>query len=328
MTQTDSTNLTRGYFSALASAAILSTTAIFIRYLDQVYQLPPLILAFWRDGFVTISLLGVLGLLRPLLLRTQRQHVRYLAVFGLVLAIFNTTWTFSVSLNGAAVSTVLVYSSAAFTALLDRCLFGERLDWARLLAIALSLSGCALVCGALDAALWRANLLGALIGLLSGLCFAAYSLMGRAAAQRGLAPWTTLFYTFCFATLFLLLLNLLPWPALPGAARRPADFLWLGDEWLGWGILLALAVGPTVLGFGLYNISLSRLSPSIVNLLATTEPVFTAALAFTLLGERLNAQQIGGGLLILAGVIFIRFYELGRLKARRKAMPNSFELGI
>ncbi|MFC2063986.1 hypothetical protein ACFLXB_02690 [Chloroflexota bacterium] len=42
-------NLSRGYFAALASAGILSTTAIFIRYLTQTYQIPALVLTSWRD---------------------------------------------------------------------------------------------------------------------------------------------------------------------------------------------------------------------------------------------------------------------------------------
>ena len=51
---------------ALISAAILSTTAIFIRYLTQTYQLPALVLAFWRDVFVILTLLLVLRLVaRP-----------------------------------------------------------------------------------------------------------------------------------------------------------------------------------------------------------------------------------------------------------------------
>ena len=44
MTQARS-QLTRGYSIALLSAVILSTTAIFIRYLTQTYQLPALVLA-------------------------------------------------------------------------------------------------------------------------------------------------------------------------------------------------------------------------------------------------------------------------------------------
>ena len=38
-------SLTRGYAIALISAVILSTAAIFIRYLTQTYQIPALVLA-------------------------------------------------------------------------------------------------------------------------------------------------------------------------------------------------------------------------------------------------------------------------------------------
>jgi drug/metabolite transporter (DMT)-like permease len=318
--------LTRGYAIAVAAAAVLSTTAIFIRYLTQTYHIPALVLAAWRDVFVTLSLLPVLGLLRPLLLRIQRRHLLYLVIYGLMLALFNALWTLSVALNGAAVSTVLAYCSAGFTALLGWWLLKERLDWAKLLAVALSLGGCVLVSGALDQAAWRTNLMGILTGILSGLWYAIYSLMGRSASQRGLNPWTTLLYTFGFAAVFLLLFNLLPGGFLPGAASRPAELLWLGNALVGWGILVLLAAGPTLTGYGLYNVSLSYLPSSVANLIVTLEPAFTAVIAYFLLGERLNGIQIGGGLMILAGVVFLRVYEGWLANQGQSELPH--EIGV
>ena len=76
----------------------------------------------------------------------------------------------------------------------------------------------------------------------------------------------------------------------------------------GWLILFLLAAGPTLAGFGLYNVSLSYLPSSVVNLIVTLEPVMTAIMAYFLLGEIMTGVQIGGGLLILAGVIFLRIF--------------------
>jgi drug/metabolite transporter (DMT)-like permease len=53
----------------------------------------------------------------------------------------------------------------------------------------------------------------------------------------------------------------------------------------------------------------------VANLIVTLEPAITAAIAYALLGERLNETQIIGSLLILSGVIFLRIYE-GRLAHR------------
>jgi drug/metabolite transporter (DMT)-like permease len=299
----------RGYAIALASAGVLATTAIFIRYLTENFALPALVLAFWREAFVVATLVPVLALLRPGLLRVGRRHLPYLVVFGAVLAAFNALWTLSVAVNGAAVSTVLVYSSAGFTAVLARYLLAEPLDWLKVSAIALSLSGCALVSGASDPDAWRTNAVGIAAGVLSGLGYAAYSLMGRSAALRGLKAWTTLLYTFGFAACFLLAVNLLHPAAIPGAASTPGDLFWLGRSLSGWGLLFLLAAGPTAGGYGLYVLSLVHLPSSVVNLLATTEVVFTALLAYALLGERMTFVQILGGLLIVGAVILLRLRE-------------------
>jgi drug/metabolite transporter (DMT)-like permease len=313
----NTSHLTRGYTAALVSAAILSTTAIFIRYLTQTFSLPALILACWRDFIVFFTLLSALAIFRRRLLRAAGRDLPFLLVFGLMLALFNSLWTLSVAFNGAAVSTVLAYSSAGFTAVLGRWLLKERLDWAKWLAVAVSLAGCVLVSGALDPGAWRVNLTGIVTGILSGLWYAIYTLMGRSASQRGLNPWTTLVYTFGFAAVFLLGFNLFGGGLLPGAATQLSDFLWLGKSWIGWGVLVLLAAGPTLAGFGMYNVALTHLPSSVVNLIATSEPAFTAAIAYVFLGERLTWVQVGGSLLILGGVVLLRVYE-GWMMERKK----------
>jgi drug/metabolite transporter (DMT)-like permease len=315
-------NFTRGYSIAVVAAAILSTTAILIRHLTQTYHMPALVLAFWRDGFVALTLLVILRLLSPHLLRVDRKHLPFLIAYGLVLSLFNSLWTVSVALNGAAISTVLVYCSAGFTALLGWWLLKERLDWSKLVAVALSLAGCVLVSGALDVAAWGANLLGIFTGMVSGLGYAIYTLMGRSASQHGLNPWTITFYAFGFATVFLLSFNLLSGGILPGTTATPAGLFWLGNALPGWGILFLLAAGPTVAGFGLYNVSLGYLPSSIANLILTLEPVFTTLIAYILLSERLNGVQIGGSLMILSGVVFLRVYE-GWLVVNQKGVAGA-----
>jgi drug/metabolite transporter (DMT)-like permease len=197
-----------------------------------------------------------------------------------LLAVFNSLWTISVALTGAAIATVLVCCSPVFTALLGRWLLQERLDGTKLLAVALSLIGCVLIAGVLGPAAGRADPLGVLTGTLSALGYAIYSLMGRSAAQRGL-----------------------------NAAARPAELLWLGDALAGWGILFMLAAGPTLAGFGLYNVSLTYLPSSVANLIATSEPAFTAVIAYLLLGERLSGMEIAGSAMVLAGVVLLRVTE-------------------
>ncbi len=311
--------IARGYLTAVMAAIFLSTTAIFIRYLTHTYQLPALILAFWRDVFTVMTLSAILIIKKPALLSPGRKNIPYLIVYGLLLALFNATWTLSVSHNGAAIATVLVYCSTAFGVGLGWLFLKEALTWVKLSAVILVLIGCALVAGLTSFSTTTLSPAGIIIGLLSGLCYACYSLLGRKASQNGINPWTTLLYTFGFAALFLLIPNLLHLGSSLGTAESNADLFWLGGSSKGWLVLFLLAAVPTLGGFGLYNVSLTMLTASITNLIVSLEPVFTAIVAYLLLGERMNPRQITGGSLIVLAVILLRTYDT--LKNRRRA-PN------
>jgi DME family drug/metabolite transporter len=302
-----SQNVNRGYVICLVGTIIWSTTGIFIRYLTVEYQLPVFILAFWRDFFVSLFLLFVFSFRFRNLLQVKRSSIPFLFFFGIVLTGFNLLWTFSVALNGAAVATVLAYSSAGYTTILERIIYQKKLRWEKVVIVFVVLGGCILISGAYDLGNWSANTPGIITGFLSGIGFAIYSLMGKKSIQNGINSWTTLFYTFVFASVFLLFFilfyNLLP------NTNDVGNFFWLGNEYMAWVILIVLAIGPTIGGYGLYTQSMVYLSASVANIIATLEPLFTAILAFTFLGERLILPQIIGGVMIIGSVIVLNRLE-------------------
>ena len=308
MQTSSKSSTTRGYVIALTATAIWSTAAIFIGYLTTRFEIPPLVLAFWRNLFVAVMLFAVIGVVARPLLRLDQRHHRFLLLFGFILAVFNCLFTVSVALNGAALSTVLAYSSPAFTALAGRFVWQEKLDILKLGAILLSLLGCVLVSGACNLDSWQANPLGITIGLLSGVGFAGYSIMGKLASERNIAPWTTTLYAFAIAAFFLLFLqrpDTILWLSRP-LAKTPMDWQ---EAATGWGILLLLSIGPTIGGYGLYTVSLTRLPAVTANLITTLEPIMTTTMAFFLLGEQLTAVEIAGGSLTLLGVVLLRTSE-------------------
>lgn len=88
-----------------------------------------------------------------------------------------------------------------------------------------------------------------------------------------------------------------------------ANFLWLGDAWSGWAILLLLGVGPTIGGFGLYLVSLGYLPATVANLIGALEPVFTGLWAYLFFGESLTGVQVVGGLIVLGSVVLLQAGE-------------------
>ena len=298
----------RGFAIALIATVLWSSTGPLIAYLSKTYGIPSLVLAFWRDLFVSLGMIaGLLVISRPRL-TLARRHWGFMTLYGLTVAVFNSAWTFSVQYNGAAVATVLAFSSPALTALLSYLIFKERFSRVKIISIALSFAGTILVSGAHDPAIWILNPAGILTGLLTGLMFAFYNLEGKVATDKQIDSWTALLYSFGGATVFLFLFNLgsdLFISHIPPLS----DMLWLGNSLAGWGVLFFLGIAPTLGGFGLYTLSLRSLSPTVANLIATLEPPLAGVWAFLFLGEMLTGVQWIGSVLVMGGVVLLRVRE-------------------
>lgn len=298
MKSRSSRSQSKGYLVVLTSTILWSTAAIFIVQLKTDYSIGALQLAFWRNLLVFFMLLAALFLrFRARLWDSGKKNLRFFLLYGAVLASYNLLFTFSAYANGASVSTVLSYSSVAITALIGWKLWGESLSKIKLAAVVLCLIGCLFVSGASDVSLWQLKPVGILTGLLSGVAFAGYSLMGKEASRRGINPWHTLLYTFGIGTLILLGANLVTAPLSSLALRLPIS---------GWVLMAGMALVATIGGYGLYNVSLDLLPASVANLIVSTEPVFTAIQAYLLFGERMTTPQLAGSFLLLSGVFLLR----------------------
>jgi len=300
-------SISRGYAIAIFGVAVWSATAVFIGYLTSRYDFPPFLLAAWRDAIAGVTVWLALRAFRPDLLRLPRSQWKFVLIYGVLLSAFNGLWTVSVVLNGAAVSTMLVYSSAAFTALIAWRKFGETMNLGKMVAILLGLGGLVLVSGAYSPDAWQSNTIAVITGLISGLMFTAYSLMGKVSAQRGISSWTALTYTFMLASVLLASYNFILPQLGPVTLGSPTLIPHIDAR--GWVAVVLLGLGPTIGGYGLYNYSLSYLPASVVNLLATMEPAMTAIQSYFLLDERFSLAQVIGSLLIIGGVVIIRLME-------------------
>ena len=306
----DRARLNRGYLIGFVGILFWSTTGIFISYLLLNYPLQPLTLAFWRDVMVVSALTIGLWIFRRSALRIDRAQRKFVVLYGIALTLMNISWTLSVALNGAAVSTVMVYASPGITAIAAHFVFHERIGPWRVVAFIGGLIGCVLVAKAYEPGQWQVNAAGIIIGILSAFGFALYSLMGKATAQRQINSWTATLGAFSTATVILLPVALIAGAigqatAPIGEATRYGLFS-LGTQWNGWLILLVLAVVPTLGGFGFYTASLGYLPAGTANLLATLEPVLTTVLAYLLLNESLSLPQLIGGAIIVLSVLALR----------------------
>jgi len=299
-----------GYLISLLAAITWSLTGPGVKVVNDIFHLHPLSLAFWRVIFIAIALVIGVALVKRTLLRVTAQQVRWLALAGIIgIGIYQAIFVYSIALNGAAVGIVLVYVFPVFVTLGSWVFFKEPMGLSQIIALVISVMGCALLVRAYTPAVFQVNAWGAAVGLLSALAHATYTLISRHMSSIGNThPATTLTYTFGFGLLTLTVLVLI--------AAREATFA-IAPQALPAVALLAL--GPTLGGYILFNLALTRLPSPIVSLIVVTEAPIAAVIGVLFLGEHLELWQVVGIGLILVAIVLPT--ALNRLGAAQPLAP-------
>lgn len=224
----------------------------------------------------------------------ERRHLKYFFGTGVVSVLLFTVCYFSCQkLCSLSAASILLYTAPSFVVLLSAVLWKEPVTKKKLLALVLTLMGCACVCGVFSGGL-SVTLPGVLLGLGSGFFYALYSVFGRYALAH-YPSLTVTVWTFLFAgPASLLLLR----PAELGAAFGAGPEVW--------GTALALAVFSTAAPYILYTWGLARMEPGRASILASLEPVAATLTGVIAFGEPMGPLTVLGILCVLAGVCILR----------------------
>jgi len=280
----------------LAGILAVSTASIFIRYAQPAAS--SLTIAAGRLAFATLAL-APFALVRhraALALLTARE-LRLAALAGFFLAAHFALWIASLEHTTVASSVVLVTTTPLWVGLLSPIVLREPLTRRLALGIALALAGGIIVgfggAGGTRAATGGVEpgsaLLGDLMALSGAWMMAGYLMVGRhLRAKLTLVPYV--FVVYGMAAVLLTVAMAATGRSLFGLA--PVTYLWL--------VLLALV--PQLLGHSSFNWALRYLPASFVAIALLGEPVGSSALAFGLLHEVPTPLELGGAVLILAGI--------------------------
>lgn len=277
--------------SILAAAALWGIIGVWNRRL-MAGGLSPYSIVVVRNCGGLVLLTAVMALRDRSVFRVERQHLKYFFGTGVVSVVLFTVCYFSCQeICSLAVASILLYTAPAIVVVLSAILWREPVTKKKLLALGLTLVGCALVCGAFSGALTVTGG-GIALGLGAGFFYALYSIFGRyALAHYG--PMTVTVWTFVFAGAASLVL------ARPGelaALAQPSMAL----------TAVGLVVCSTVLPYILYTRGLARVEAGKASILASLEPVVASVAGVVLFGEPMSPLTAAGIVCVLAGVYILR----------------------
>lgn len=273
-------------FFALGAAFLNGTIGVLTRFgLNDTHHSS---IAFWKC-FGAFLLLCVITLLQPTLrLQVINQAVHWkklalLAFLGIFCLYSFETWAFS----EAAIPLVsfLTYAAGIVTLLLSVWFLQEKMTLSKtlaLLAIAVGISLLFLFEGNVSG-----SYLGIFLAILGGLGYALFIFFSKLFALQG--GLVQLVWLFGFGSLFLSIPFGLSGAELPTMS--------------GWWVIGALILLPTIGGFYCTSRAVASGEASKVQIIETTDPLFSALFAFLLFGDLLSPIGFIGAIAIFVGLL-------------------------
>ena len=272
---------------------MVSTASILIRF-AMAEGLPAISVAALRLAIAAL-------ILRPAVLATRRDELAQLkrrdwllAIgAGAFLAMHFASWILSLEFTSVASSVALVTTNPIWIGLGAWLFLREQPTSRTIIAIGMALAGSAVIFLADEniATTSAPNpALGNGLALIGSLAMCGYLLIGRR-LRSGMSLLAYIGVVYGVAAICLVVT----------AALLSAPLVTIGA--MAWLIVIALAIGPQLLGHSAFNWSLKYFPATVVAVAILGEPIGSTIFAWWLLGEEVGMVKVGGMVLLLAGIV-------------------------
>lgn len=244
---------------------------------------------FYRYS-IAVVVLAVVMAVRRKPLAVSRRDLAIMAVLGVLFAASSLSLFMSFLFMGAGVASTLLFVYPVMVAVIMAVFFKERVTRSTVLAIALALTGVALLYKG-DGGKPLSGV-GVSLVMVSSLTYALYIIIVNKSPLRMSSVKMTM-YVLTFAVAV----------AVAMSFTDPANHLQLLHTPRQWGLALLLAVVPTVLSLLLMVIAVHDVGSTPTAIMGALEPVTAVVISVALFGELVTARLVIGIVLILAAVL-------------------------
>ena len=286
----------KSLFYIILAGLLWGTSAIFVKVLAP-YGFTPFQMTAVRGLVSFICTAGFALIFNRKLFKVKPKNLIFFVGIGATLFLTASCYYTAMQMTSVSTAVVLMYTSPLYVTVFSAIFLGERLSPLKIGAIALMLVGCALVSGVVGGL--RFDLVGILIGILSGLTYASYNIITKITLRIGSNPVSTNVYSFLFMSIIAFFFAE-PAKLIESAAAEPLASIPL---------LIGLGVCTFVLPYLLYTSSMKTLSAGSASALAIVEPMAATLYGIIIFGEIPDVFSIVGIVLILTAVVLIGIAE-------------------
>lgn len=283
-----------GILLVLFSAVLWAHIGILARFLYSL-NIDPLSAVTARSLLAAIITTIILAILKPEKLKLSFKQLLVGLFYGTIAIGANfLLYFYALKFTQISVAVTLIYTNPIFIIFLSAYLLREKLQKRHIMIAVIVFLGVWLLVGAPTAIVDRESFIGPLFALGCAFCIGIYNVVGKR-LLASFSAWTLLTYALWGGSFMLGIV----WLASNNVKPVFSPFGWL--------CVFALAIGPTILGYGLYLKAVDILGPTIASILAASEPVFATVLAWMWFGERITVVQSLGILCIILSAWAIQY---------------------
>lgn len=297
MSEPDSRRVRIAFLLLLLGAAAIALSPILVR----LSEIGPTATAFYRVGFALPAMWIMAALRRsapaPAVPMSRRLRLG-LVLAGVLFAGDLVFWHWSLGFTLVANATLFANAAPIFVTIAAWLVFGERVGLSFMAGLAVTIGGAAILTGE-SMALDPSNAVGDAMALGAAAFYGGYLLVVSRLRTR------------------LSTLDIMMWGSLASAVVLLPLTLIMGESLVpesldGWLVLIALGLVSHAGGQGLVAYALAHLPVSLSSVSLLLQPALAACFAWILFGEALGPMQIGGALIVLAGVLWCRYASARR----------------
>jgi len=248
-------------FIYIALAGLLwGTSGIFVKFLSPYgFTAPELSLIRGTVSFVAMLLYALFS--DRSILRVCVKDILFALFVGVTLYGTATLYYSSMQLTSVSTAVVLMYTAPIYVTAFSTAFLGEKASKLKITSICVMIIGCALVSGVIGGL--RFDGVGILLGVLSGIVYAAYNVITKIALKRGMNAVSLSLYGFMFMTLTALI-TARPSRIFEHASAKPAITVPL---------MIGLGIFTFVLPYFFYTLSMRDLPAGTASALSIIEPL-------------------------------------------------------
>ena len=297
MTQRRNTLLALG-----VGVLVVSTASVLIRELLRLEVSASTVAALRlsiASLVMAIAAFGSLGAFQKISFRV----LSLTAISGICLAAHFITWIQSLRFIPVATSTFLVTTSPIWVALFSFLLLKETIGKKQFLGILIAIGGAGIVLSTSpENSVSSEGLLGETLAVIGAVSIAIYFVIARSLKEK-IDLRVFVFLAYLFASFVVIIWMLI---------ENTESIMIPNDAWV---FLIALALGPQVIGHTIFNWAVRRLPATTVSTAILGEPIFASILAWWWLSEKIDPVSAIGFITIVIGILISTRTALSKASA-------------